>query len=461
MPFPVSQRRPHSGASSASVLQQGGIAQRLLWLGALGAILAGGWAWQNHTSTAAPVAAQASGPASEAGGPGGPGRGGRRGGPGNRVQAVSVATARTQDLRFIVGAIGTITPANIATVRAQVDGELKSLHFREGQEVKAGQLLAQLDDRSFQIALANAQGQLERDQAQLLNAELDRDRFKDLLARNAIAKQQVDTQEALVQQLRGTVRSDQARVDDAKLQLSRTRITAPIAGLAGLKQVDLGNQVKAADAKGIVTIAQTHPVDVVFAVPDVHLPRIQARLAQGAKLSVQAWDRERQHKLAQGLVAALDNSIDSSTATIKVKARFANEDGALYPNQFVNIDLLLDTEREALAVPVAAVQRGTQGNFVYVVGSDATVAQQRVQAGVTDAEWVGVKGELNAGDRVVVDGADRLRDGAKVEVISPDKPREGRGGREGREGRGGREGREGRRGPPKGEGAASGAGPAL
>jgi multidrug efflux system membrane fusion protein len=328
-----------------------------------------------------------------------------------------------QDIRVRVNAIGTISAANTAVVRAKVEGELKALHFQEGQFVKEGALLAELDPRAWQIALAQAEGQLARDRALLQNAQLDLARFKDLLAKDGIARQQVDTQESQVQQLQGTVQADQAQADNAKLALSYTRITAPIAGRVGLRQADLGNVVKPADTLGLLSIAQTRPVNVVFAVPDAHLPLIQSQLKAGRPLAVEAWDRSQTRRLAVGRVASTDNAIDAATGTLKLKAAFANDDDSLFPNQFVNVRLALATVADTLAVPSAAVLRNEQGDYVYRVNDDRTVSIRRIQAGASDGDWVAVQArapdELKAGDRVVVDGMDRLREGASVDVIRP------------------------------------------
>jgi multidrug efflux system membrane fusion protein len=330
---------------------------------------------------------------------------------------------RRQDIDVKVAALGNITAANVAVVKAKIEGELKSIHFKEGQFVQAGALLAQIDPRAWQIALAQAEGQHARDRALLQNAQLDLARFKDLLSKDGIARQQVDTQEALVRQLQGTVQSDQAQVDNARLQLSYTRITAPISGRVGLKQADLGNVVKPGDPLGLLTIAQTRPANVVFAVPDVHLPQIQSQLKAGRPLTVEAWDREQKRRLAVGQVASLDNAIDAATGTVKLKAEFKNEDDGLFPNQFVNVRLSLATVSNTLAVPSAALMRDARGDFVYRINDDKTVNARKVQAGPSDGDWVAVRplneGELAAGDRVVIDGVDRLRDGATVEVIRP------------------------------------------
>jgi membrane fusion protein, multidrug efflux system len=339
------------------------------------------------------------------------------------VQPVSVATVRKQDVKVVLTAIGNISALNTATVRARVDGELKNIRFKEGQMVRAGAILAEIDPRSFEIALAQVQGQLAKDQAQLKNAQVDVERYKDLLAKDSIAKQQVDTQVALVQQLSATVQTTQAQVDNAKLQLSYTKITAPISGRLGLKTAELGNLVRAGDATGIVTITQTQPISVVFALPEANLPQIARKLKGTEPLTVQAWDRDLRNQLADGKVSTTDNAIDPVTGTIKVKAEFANTDGALFPNQFVNIKLQVNTLVDAVAIPSTAVQRAPRGAFVYVVKADGSVTIRGVRLGTTEGDWVSVQGDLAEGEKVVTDGADRLREGAKVEVIAaPARP---------------------------------------
>ncbi|PZP32111.1 MAG: multidrug transporter subunit MdtA [Roseateles depolymerans] len=360
--------------------------------------------------------------------------GGRFGRPGGRPQPVSVATVQRRDLAVTVEAIGSITSANTAVVRAKVSGELKAIYFKEGQAVRAGQLLALVDPRPYEIARDQAQATLARDQAQLENARADLTRYKDLVTKEAAPRQQLDTQQALVRQLEATVLSDQAALDNAKLQLSYTRVVAPISGQVGLKQADLGNNITPSDANGILSVAQMQPAAVVFAVPDARLTRIREQLQAKQALPVQAWDRERKQMLAEGRVDSTDNAIDASTSTIKVKALFPNKDASLFPNQFVNVRLQLDTLKNAIVVPTAALQRGAPGTYVYVV-SDGQVALRKVALVSTDGDWSAVRGELQPGEQVVTDGADRLRDGGKAEVIkAPAGGASGAGRGEGRRG---------------------------
>ena len=397
--------------SSRPLLRQQG---RALWwivlLALIAAAAGGGWWWKQRQ--AAPASAEA-GPAGR-GGPGGPGgRGPARFSAGGQTQPVSVGVVRRQDVRVQVNAIGTMSARATAVVRAKVSGELTSLRFKEGEEVKAGQLLAEIDPRSYQASLSQVQGNLARDQALLKNAQLDLKRYQDLLAKDSIASQQVDTQAAQVRQLEGTVAADQAQVDAARLQLSYTRITAPIAGRLGLRQADRGNVVGPSDANGIVTINLVRPIDAVFSVPEAHLAQINQRLGEGAELPVELWDREQKRRLGRGKVGALDNAIDATTGTIKVKATFSNDDGTLFPNQFVNVRLQVNLLQDALTVPGTAIQN----NYVYLVQPDGTVTQRRIRVGVADGDRVAVEGDLKDGDQVVVDGIDRLREGAKVAVI--------------------------------------------
>ncbi len=344
------------------------------------------------------------------------------GGEGSRNTPVSVGDVRQMDVRYTVQAAGTLMALNTAVVRAKVDGELKALRFTEGQFVQAGQLLAEIDPRPFEAQLSQAQGQYARDASLLKNAELDLQRYQDLLSKDAIARQQVETQAALVRQLQGTVQADQAQIDLAKLQLSYTRVTAPISGRLGLKQVELGSLVRSSDPNGLVSITQTQPMAVVFSVPEMHVPLIMRKLKAGQALPVEAWDRDQKVRLAQGRVSTTDNAIDVATGTLRLKATLDNRDASLFPNQFANIRLQLDTLKQALVVPAQAVQRGTAGTFVYVVQADHTVQVKTVQLDAVEGDWQAVKADLQVGQLVVTDGADRLRSGSGVEVVKAPKP---------------------------------------
>lgn len=409
--------RPFARSPQPAALQWGKL--RLLVAVLLAAVVAGVAAggalwWKQRQEAAASAggagAAGASGATTAGRKPaGGPGRFGG----GSNVQPVSVGTVQRGDVRVVVSAIGTMSARATAVVRAKVSGELMAVRFKEGDEVRAGQVLAEIDPRSYRAALSQAQGTLQRDQALLKNAQLDLKRYQDLLARDSIASQQVDTQAALVRQLEGTVASGQAQVDAARLQLSYTQVTAPFAGRLGLRQADKGNVVAPGDANGIVTINQVRPMDAAFSVPEAHLPQMRQRMAAGKELPVELWDRDARRLLAKGRVVALDNAIDTATGTIKVKAAFANEDGALYPNQFVNVRLQVNLLEAALTVPATAVQN----NYVYLVQEDSTVTQRSIRVGVADGSRVSIEGELREGDQVVTDGIDRLREGAKVAVI--------------------------------------------
>jgi len=348
------------------------------------------------------------------------GKGGRPGGlDPNRAQPVAVATARTGDVNIIQTGLGTATALRTVTVKPRVDGQLASVSFTEGQPVKEGETLAQIDPVPFQVALNQAEGQLARDAAQLNNARLDLDRYRTLLSQDSIAAQQVDQQAALVKQFEGTVKIDQAQVDNARLQLSYTRISAPISGRIGLRLVDQGNMVHGSDANGLAVITQLDPIAVLFTIPQDTLPRIMARLKAGEKPPVEAWDRDQKNLLATGKLITVDNQIDVTTGTVKLKAEFANGDAKLFSNQFVNVRMVVDTLKGVVVVPSAAVQRNDKGTIVYVVKDDSTVAVRPVQVGPQEGANVAITSGLEAGERVIVDGVDRIREGAKVEVTEP------------------------------------------
>ena len=329
--------------------------------------------------------------------------------------AVSAVEARLGEMDVLVTALGTVTARETVTVRSRVGGAIEKLHFHEGQQVAAGQLLADIDPRPFKVALAQAQGQLARDRALLDNARLDLARYRELLAQDSIAAQQVDAQAALVAQYAGTVTADQAAVDQAALNLDYARITAPIGGRVGLRLVDAGNIVAANDAQGIVTITATQPISVVFAVPAEQLPAIRARLRDGAALAVEAFDRDLRTPLGRGRLVSLDNQIDVATATLKLKAEFANDDEALFPNQFVNVALHLETRKDVVLIPTAAVQRGQGGAFVYVVDDKHTARLRQVTLGPASGDDVVAQSGVAAGETVVVEGVDKLHDGVAVE----------------------------------------------
>lgn len=382
-------------------------------------------------------------------------------GPKRAAIPVQVGAVREGQLHVYYGSLGTVTAASSVIVRTRIDGQLMRLGFKEGDTVKAGQLLAEIDPRTYQVQLAQAQGQMAKDQAQLQNARADLARYQGLLAEDSIARQQVDTQQALVRQYEGTLKVDQAQIDSAKLQLTYTRIVAPVGGRLGLRQVDVGNMVHSSDANGIVTINQVQPITVVFTLPEAQLPTVLTAQHDKQKLSVEAWDREQKNLLAKGSVAAVDNQIDTTTGTVKLKAIFANDEGQLFPNQFVNVRLLAQTLTDATIAPAAAVQRGRDGPFVYVVKSDNSVTQRQVKLGAVDGLDMQVLTGLQPGDTVVTDGIDQLREGTKVEIANPaallkEKPK-GKG--KSRNGRG-RPG-EGQSGPRTGRAPADASSPAA
>ena len=361
-------------------------------------------------------------PSAKQGGAGAPG--GRPGGGrppmaamANLAVPVRVATAVQQDIDIYLKSLGTVTAYNTVTVRSRVSGELVEVAFQEGQQVKAGDLLAQVDPRAFQVALDQARGTQMQNLAQLENARRDLQRYQALFKQDSIAKQQVDTQAALVRQYEGAVKSDQANVDNAKLQLDYARITAPISGRLGLRQVDRGNLVSSSDTNGLVVITQTQPIAVVFTLPETQLPEVRGEIAAGKTLTVDAYDRADTRRIASGVLETLDNQIDVTTGTLKLKAKFDNADDALFPNQFVNVRLHVLTRKDVTAIPTAAIQQGSAGAFVFLVQEDNTIAVRPVKLGAINNGMVAVNDGLKPGDKVVTEGTDRLRAGAKVEVV--------------------------------------------
>lgn len=331
--------------------------------------------------------------------------------------AVGVSTVQQGDAPLQLNALGTVNSTYTAVVRSRVDGQLMKIHFTEGQIVKEGQLLAELDPRPYKAALLQAEGQLMRDTALLQNAKIDLQRYRQLLEQNSIAKQQVDTQAALVRQYEGTVRLDQGAVDNAKLQLAYSRITAPISGRVGLRQVDLGNIVHATDTNGIVTITQEQPINVVFAVPEIDLSQVLKAHALDRNLVVEAWDRDNRNKLADGTILAIDNQLSTDTGTISIKSKFDNKNHELFPNQFVNIRLHLGSQENAITIPTVAVQLGKPGHYVYRVNEDQTVSLTKVKIGATSGENTIIEDGLEPGQIVVIDGLDKLRDRSKIRVV--------------------------------------------
>jgi len=381
-----------------------------------------------------PIAARAAtDTAARAGGGGG--RGGR-GGAG--LVPVVVANASRSDIPVYLNGLGNATAFYTVTVKSRVDGQLMKVDFNEGDLVKQGQVIAEIDPRPFQVQLELAQATLARDQALLDNSKVDLERYELLRKTEAIPKQQLDTQLALVSQYQATTKQDVATIDNAKLQLDYAHVTAPITGVAGLRLVDPGNIVHAADLTGMVVLTQLQPISVLFTLPEDSLPQVMQKLRANARLRVDAYNRDNSKKLASGMLMTIDNQIDNTTGTSKLKAVFDNRDNTLYPQQFVNVRLLVDSLTNQLVVPNVAIQNGQQGTFVYTVDDRSRVHLKTVQVGVTTETTAQILGGISDGERVVVDGTDRLVEGAPVRVRTPGDSRDstdtgGRGGR----GRGG------------------------
>jgi multidrug efflux system membrane fusion protein len=391
------------------------------------------------------------------GGGGGAATGGRGGGTGP-VPVVVTKVTRSSIPVYIPG-LGNVSPYYTVTVKSRVDGQLMKVLFHEGDLVKEGQTLIDIDPRPYQVQLEMAEATLAHDQALLANARVDLDRYVQLVKTDAIPSQQLDTQRALVAQYDATIKQDQANIDNAKLQLVYAHITAPITGVVGLRLVDPGNIVHASDANGMITITQLQPIAVLFTIPEDDLPQVTQKLRAGAKLPAEAYNRDHSKKLASGTLITLDNQIDSSTGTSKLKAVFNNTDNSLFPQQFVNIDLLVDTLTNQLVVPNVAVQNGQKGTFVYVVDDNSRVHVRPVQVGITNATSADILNGISDGERVVIDGTDRLLENVVVRVRKPgemeNSPGSDGGGRGGRSGRGGRDGKSGTQGTRGADGQSS------
>lgn len=331
---------------------------------------------------------------------------------------VSVASASKGELPVYLNALGSATPFNTVTVRSRIDGQLQKVYFQEGQFVKEGEPLAEIDPKPFEVQLEQAKGQLARDQAQLSNAKLDLERYRTLSADGVIPKQQYDTQEANVRQFNGVIKADEAQIDNAKLQISYCHITAPLSGRVGLRLADVGNMIHANDTNGLVVIAQVQPIAVLFTIPEDNLSQVLTKIRGGERLLVEAYDRGGQTKIADGRVETIDNQIDPATGTSRLKAIFDNKDHILFPNQFVNVRLLVEVKKDQVIVPAVAIQRGPQGTFVYVIKEDQTADVRQVTVDLVEGNQAAIGSGLSEGEVVVVDGVDKLRAGSKVKVSS-------------------------------------------
>lgn len=418
------------------------------------ALLIGGLIWWVVANKSKEAADQGGGfgPPGVGGPPGASGGGGSRKGRGGAV--VNAAKTEKGDMPVVVSALGTVTPSATVTVKSQISGQLMSVSFQEGQTVTKGQVLAQIDPRPYEEQLAQAEATLAKDEAQLANARADLKRYQTLLAQDSVSRQQVDTQAALVRQLDAQTKADRAAAGVQKLNIAYTRVTSPVAGRVGLRQVDPGNYVTPGDSNGLVTVATFSPIDVAFSLPEDVLPKIVSARAKGAKTMVEVLDRAQTQVLARGELASLDNLIDTTTGTIRAKARFTNADGALFPNQFVNVRLTTEVLKSVVIAPTSAVLRGQQGLFVYVVDAARKVHIRPVQPGAAQGERTAILSGLSAGETVVTDGTDRLREGMSVTIPPPCAPSGGGGRKAGGQGAGG----PGAGGPGAARGGASSAG---
>jgi multidrug efflux system membrane fusion protein len=396
---------PESRARSAPAAVSRGASRWWIWL-LIGAVIAGGILYYRGRSASRAQDLQTA--------PGAGGGGRRGGGMGAQVVPVTIAAAQRGDLPVYFNGLGTVTAFNTVTVRSRVDGQIVRINFTEGQFLHEGDSLVEIDPRPFQVQLEQAEGQLAKDQAQRKDAEVNLERFQLLYKEGVIPKAQLDTQASQVGQFDGAIRSDQAQIDNAKLQLAYCHITAPISGRVGLRLVDLGNIVHANDPSGLLVITQLQPIAVIFALPQDQLPQVAARLRGGSQLTVDAYDRDDTDKIESGKLLTIDNQIDTTTGTYKLKAVFDNSRNLLFPNQFVNVHLLVDVRKGLVVVPAAAIQRGPQGTYVYAIESGNTARIRGVTIAQTTGNFVGLSAGLNGGEMVVIDGQDKLQDGSKI-----------------------------------------------
>jgi len=394
---------PESGRASGTVTRATSGSRWWIWLLVIAVAVGGYWYYRNSHDKARDAAV-----APTAGGKG------RGPGGGNFAVPVVVATAQSGDLPVYFSGLGTVTPLYTVTVRSRVDGQLINVSFKEGQFVQQGELLAEVDPRPFQVQLEQAQGQLAKDEAARHDAEANYERFKLLFKEGVIPQQQLDTQQAQVGQFDGAIKSDQAQIDNAKLQLTYSHITAPISGRVGLRLIDPGNIIHASDANGLVVITQVQPISVVFSLPQDQLPPVYDKLRKGVQLNVDAFDRDNAYRITTGKLLTIDNQIDPTTGTYKLKAAFDNKDNALFPNQFVNVHLLVDVRKGLTLVPVPAIQRGPQGTYVYAVGQGNVVNIRPVTIAQTTGDFAGLSSGIQPGEVVVTDGQDKLQDGSKI-----------------------------------------------
>lgn len=334
---------------------------------------------------------------------------------------VRVAVAQRETLPVVLNVLGTVTPMSTVIVRSRIDGELIRVLFDEGEHVEEGTLLAEIDPRPYQVALAQAEGLQQQNLVELRNAEAELQRFEELHAKRFIPRQQVTNQEALVMQFRARLKTDQANVEDARLQLSYTRLTAPVSGRLGLRNVDRGNLIRSNDAEGLVTITQMKPITVMFTIPETEVPAVMKAMAGESKPEVQAWDRNQRELLATGVLTSADNSIDTATGTLRLRATFENEDGSLFPNQFVNARVHVSDIEDAVVIPSASVQYGSEGNYVFAIGEDSKAKIRPVVLGAADGQRVAILQGLLPGERIVLEGLDRLRDGKEVDVVASEE----------------------------------------